>query len=278
MTFYSPLRYPGGKGKMSSYFKKVFKENSLTGGTYVEPYTGGGGVALSLLMEGHASKIIINDIDRSIYAFWYSVLNKTKQFCDLMEKTPITIEEWSRQKDIQKNKKKESLLKLGFSTFFLNRTNRSGILGGGVIGGLKQEGDWKIHCRYNKKTLIERIKKIASYKKRICLYNLDAVKLINLLKKELPDKTLFYLDPPYYGKGKELYLNYYTDDDHRKISKTISKVEKQKWLMTYDDTELIKELYGEYRQLGYLLTYTAAKPKKGKELMIFSNNMKIVQY
>ncbi|MCK4650032.1 DNA adenine methylase [Candidatus Pacearchaeota archaeon] len=278
MTFYSPLRYPGGKGKMSNYFKKVFKENSLMGGTYVEPYTGGGSVALSLLIEKYASEIIINDVDRSIYALWYSILNYTNELCELIEKTPITIKIWKKQKEIQKNKEEEDVLKLGFSTFFLNRTNRSGILGAGAIGGLEQKGNWKIDCRYNKKALIERIKKIASHKKNIQLYNLDAVKLIEKLQSELSEKTLFYLDPPYHEKGKELYLNHYDNDDHKKISLAIGKVKKQKWLITYDNTELIKKLYKKYSKLDYLLTYTAGKTKKGKELMIFSDNMKIVEY
>lgn len=278
MTFYSPLRYPGGKGKMAKYFKKVFKKNSLMGGTYVEPYTGGGSVALSLLIEKYASKIIINDIDYSIYAFWYSVLNHTNELCKLIEDTPINIEVWRRQKKIQKNKEERNILELGFSTFFLNRTNRSGILGAGAIGGIEQKGNWKIDCRYNKKALIERIKKIASHKKDIQLYNLDAVKLIKKLQNKLPTKTLFYLDPPYHGKGKELYLNYYNDNDHKNISLTIREVRKQKWIMTYDNTELIKNLYKKYRHLDYLLTYTAGKTKKGKELIIFSDNMEIVEY
>ena len=278
MTFYSPLRYPGGKGKMANYFKKFFKENSLMGGTYVEPYTGGGSVALSLLIENYASKVIINDIDRSVYAFWYSILNYTNELCSLIEETPIAIKTWKIQKGIQKNKDKEDILKLGFSTFFLNRTNRSGILLAGAIGGLKQEGNYKIDCRYNKEVLIERIKKIASHKENIKLYNLDAVKLIKKLKNELPEKTLFYLDPPYHKKGKELYLNHYNDDDHKKISLAIGKVKKQKWLITYDNTELIKKLYKKYRKLDYLLTYTAGKIKKGKELIIFSDNMKIIEY
>ncbi len=277
MTFYSPLRYPGGKGKLVNYFKELMEINSLKGAVYVEPYVGGASVALSLLIDGYASKVIINDIDRSICAFWYSVLNYTDELCSLIEKTPVNIQVWNKQKQIQKNKNKQDLLTLGFSTFFLNRTNRSGILNAGAIGGLKQKGKWKINARYNKKELINRIEKISSYRDKIKLYGMDAVNLIKMLKRKLPSKTLIYLDPPYYNKGKELYLNYYLDDDHKKIAKRINKTKKQKWIITYDDAELIKSLYEKNKVRDYSLPYSAGKTKRGNELMIFSNNLKILE-
>ncbi len=274
MTFYSPLRYPGGKGKLVNYFKKVFKENSLDKGIYVEPYVGGASIALSLLIEGYASKIIINDKDKSIYAFWYSVLNYPNKLCNLIKKTPVNLKIREEQKKIQENKEKENLLTVGFSTFFLNRTNHSGIIKAGAIGGLSQEGKWKIDARYNKEELIKRIRQISKYKDKIELYNEDAVDLIKKLKKKLPSKTLIYLDPPYYNKGKELYMNYYSDEDHKKIAKEINKTKKQKWVITYDNVEFIKKLYENNKQTKYDLYYSAGKPKQGKELIIFSDNVK----
>lgn len=274
MTFYSPLRYPGGKGKLARYFKKLFIENSLNGGVYVEPYVGGASIALSLLIEGYASRIIINDKDKSIYSFWCSVLNYPHELCRLIKKTPVNLEVWENQKKIQKDKEKQDILKLGFSTFFLNRTNRSGILNAGVIGGRSQKGEWKIDARYNKEELIKRIKKISQYKDKIELYNMDAVELIKGLKKKWTTKTLIYLDPPYYNKGKELYMNYYLDKDHEEIAKEINKTKKQKWVITYDDADLIKKLYENNKKSDYPLYYSAGKPKQGKELIIFSDNLK----
>ena len=278
MTFYSPLRYPGGKGKVADYFKQIFKENLLYDGVYVEPYAGGAAVALSLLFNEYASKIIINDIDRSIYAFWHSVMNETDDFCKLIKDTPVTIDTWDEQKNIQKEKNKHSLLKVGFSTFFLNRTNRSGILNAGIIGGRQQTGRWKIDVRYNKSVLINRIERIALYKNKIELYNSDAVELVKDLRKTLPAKTLFYFDPPYYIKGKDLYLNYYEERDHEQIATEISKVNKQKWIVTYDNVQAIKQLYNNYRQVKYTLNYSAAKATKGEEVMIFSDNIYIVKH
>ncbi|MBA4241437.1 MAG: DNA methyltransferase [Sphingobacteriaceae bacterium] len=278
MEFYSPLRYPGGKGKVSDYFKQVFKDNLLYDGTYVEPYAGGASIALSLLFNEYASKIIINDIDRSIFGFWDSVLNNTEGLCKLIKDTPVTVANWDKQKKIQKEKENNSLLKVGFSTFFLNRTNRSGILKAGMIGGKDQTGEWKIDARYNKKDLISRIERIAQYRDNIDLHNEDAVKLVKRLRKKLPQKTLFYFDPPYYVKGKDLYLNYYGADDHQDIADEISKVEKQKWIVTYDNVSPIRDLYDKYRQVKYSLNYSAAKAAKGEEVMIFSDNIFIAKH
>lgn len=278
MEFYSPLRYPGGKGKVADYFKQIFKDNLLYDGVYIEPYAGGASVALSLLFNEYASKIIINDIDRSIYSFWHSVLNKPEEICKLINDTPVNMETWHKQKVIQKNKAKYGLLKVGFATFFLNRTNRSGILNAGVIGGQEQTGNWKIDARFNKKDLISRIQKIASYSKRIELHNSDAVELVKSLKKTLPQKSLFYFDPPYYVKGKDLYLNYYQDNDHKQIATEIGKLNKQKWIVTYDSVPSIKNLYTDFRQVKYSLNYSAAQAGKGEELMIFSDNLFIARH
>lgn len=276
MSFYSPLRYPGGKGKVADYFKQVFKENLLYDGVYVEPYAGGASVALALLFNEYASKIIINDIDRSIYSFWYSVLNATDELCKLISDTSVTLKNWERQRLIQKDKQNQGLLEVGFSTFYLNRTNRSGILNAGIIGGRQQTGEWKIDARYNKRELIERILRIAQYKNKIDLYNSDAVKLVKSLRESLPQKSLFYFDPPYYVKGKDLYLNYYQDKDHQNIADEISKVSIQKWIVTYDDVSQIRNLYSYYRKKDFSLSYSAGSSNKiGKEIMIFSDNIYI---
>lgn len=280
MTEYnSPLRYPGGKGKVANYFKEIIRDNKLYDGVYVEPYAGGASVALTLLFNEYVSKIIINDIDRSIYAFWHSVLNRTQEFCSLIENTPVTIATWKVQhkiyKKMKKNKTERGLLKLGFSTFFLNRTNRSGILSGGVIGGQDQTGEWKIDARFNKSALIERIKRIAQYKEKIELHNKDAVKLIRSLRKKLPEKTLIYFDPPYYFKGQALYLNFYKAEDHKHIAGEIAKLVDQKWIVTYDNVAPIRTIYEDYRKRKFSLNYSAAEASKGEEVMIFSGNLTI---
>ena len=190
MKFYSPLRYPGGKNKLAKFVALICERNNING-HYVEPYAGGASVALFLLIHGYVKEITINDFDRAIYAFWYSVLNDTERFCRKIKKTEITVENWKKFKKIHFNKETAKLFDLGFATFFLNRTNHSGIIDGGIIGGLNQKGDYKINCRFNKRDLIERIKLIATYKRKINLYNFDALEIIEKFKRKKVIKTLF---------------------------------------------------------------------------------------
>lgn len=271
--FVSPLRYPGGKLKVVDFIKRLFEVNDLCDGTYIEPYAGGASVALTLLYSEYAHRIHINDIDRSIYAFWYSVLHETDSLCRMISDTKVDMQEWHRQKDVQIRKDEVDLLDLGFSTFFLNRTNRSGIISAGVIGGKNQTGRFKIDARYNKSDLIKRIENVAEYADRIELTNIDAVEMIQSMRVPIK-KSLCYLDPPYYVKGQDLYLNYYNDDDHRNIAKTM-KSYCGKWILSYDAVSFIKNLYTDYRQEEYYLSYSAGDPAKGCEVMVFSNGLSI---
>lgn len=273
MIFYSPLRYPGGKNRLSKFVAKICEKNNING-HYIEPYAGGASVALYLLFNKYVKEITINDIDRSIYAFWHSVLNKTDKLCSLIKETEINIENWKKQREIQKNKETATLLDLGFSTFFLNRTNFSGVINGGVIGGLKQWGRYKIDCRYNKKNLILRIKEIVKHKKDIHIYNLDAMELVKKIqKKSKNSQTIFYFDPPYYLKGESLYFNHYKHDDHRKVNDEIKKIKNARWIVSYDNTPEIKKLYRGFKKIEYSLIHTARETRLGKEVLFFNKNL-----
>ena len=275
MAFYSPLRYPGGKGKIADFFYGVFEDNNLCDGTYVEPYAGGASVALALLYNEYASNIIINDYDRSIYAFWRCVLNKTDELCSLIAKTKIDIKTRETCREIQSIKTRAKILDLGFSTFFLNRTNHSGIIRGGVIGGKNQTGKWKIDARFNKDDLIERIQRIGSYRNRIKLFNLDTIVLLNKLSSDFTEKTLCYLDPPYYEKGQALYVNYYVKEDHLEVAKKVKSLKKIKWIVSYDNNKEIKKMYCGCKRIEYGLNYSVARASQGSEVMFFSKGLKI---
>ena len=257
---------------MVDYVKQLLEANDLCGGTYIEPYAGGASVALSLLYSKHVRRIRINDINRSIYAFWYCVLNETEALCRLIADTPVNMDVWEAQHIIQGEQDTADLLDLGFSTFFLNRTNRSGILNGGVIGGKEQTGKYKIDARYNKAALIDRIEHIAGYRDLIELTSLDAVSLIKRYKRAPAAKTFCYLDPPYYAKGRDLYLDYYNESDHIAIAEAIKKY-KGEWIISYDAVPFLKELYKDYRQQEYCLNYSAGNPSKGKEFMVYSDGL-----
>ncbi len=273
MAFYSPLRYPGGKGKISAFFQEAIKENELLDGVYIEPYAGGASIAFSLLFNEFVSEVIINDIDRSIYAFWHSVLNSNKKLCHLILKTKLDLRVWKKCKEIQCSKSKINLLDLGFSTFFLNRVNHSGIINGGIIGGKEQAGRWKIDARFNKEELIDRIKRIGEYRERIKLYNMDAYDFIKNAFSGLANKALCYFDPPYYSKGRELYVNYYENSDHLRMAKRIQAIKNIKWVVSYDSRPEVKEMYGKCDNLEYDLNYSAARVRQGNEIMFFSKNL-----
>lgn len=274
--FLSPLRYPGGKSKLAPNIEKLIILNNLKGSTYIEPFSGGASVALYLLFNELVSDICINDIDRSIYAFWYSVLNYNDELCDLIDNAILDISEWKKQRAIQENKDTSDLLLLGFSTFYLNRTNRSGIINAGVMGGQNQTGKYKMDCRFNKSDLIRRIQRIGGFANRINLFNLDT---IEFLKKEYPNienRCFIYLDPPYYKKGSQLYVNYYSHDDHVSLSKAIKELENDYWIVTYDYDENIKKMYSGYRQSAYNLSYTVQTKYTGREIIIYSNSLNYV--
>lgn len=271
--FYSPLRYPGGKNKLSAFIAKICIDNNING-HYVEPYSGGASVAFFLLIEGFVNKITINDKDRSIYAFWHSVLNNTNDLCELIEKAEITISEWKKQKDIQTNKKSVDLLTLGFSTFYLNRTNRSGIINAGVMGGMEQNGNYLMNCRFNKTELIQRIKLIAKYKKNIRLYKKDAIKLIDKIQDEADTENIvFYFDPPYYLKASSLYMNHYEDKNHKMVSEKIKAIRNIKWIVSYDNVPEIQKLYSDCEKKEFSFKHTAYESRIGKEIIFFSNNL-----
>lgn len=267
-SFATPLRYPGGKGKFSKFVKAVFESNNLLDGHYIEPYAGGAGVALELLFQGYASFIHINDMDRAIYSFWDAAVNHTDELCERIFDVQVDMENWYLQKAILASPDSYDNMDLALAAFFLNRTNRSGILKAGVIGGKAQAGKWKLDVRFNKIDLVERIRFIGCFRNRIKVYNKDAVDFISNEVKELPAKRLVYLDPPYYIKGSELYRNFYTHDDHILIAKTLENLEGP-WIVSYDNVSPIKEMYSKYYQDQYFLSYTVQEKKRGSEVMIY---------
>jgi DNA adenine methylase len=274
LRYNSPLRYPGGKSALVDFIKEIFRENGLCDGAYAEPYAGGASVALSLLFEELASKIYINDADPAVHAFWFSVVNDNEGLCRLVRDTKPTLREWDRQRSIYAEGGRASKLQLGFSAFFLNRTNRSGIIASaGVIGGRKQDGNWKIDARYNRPELASRIERIGQYRDRIEVSNYDAAVFLSQAAKLMPAKSLLYLDPPYFVKGeRRLYANYYEARDHAAIAKRVQKLVRN-WLVSYDHVPEIRALYSQRRSLTYPLRYSASSAREGDEVMFFSDGL-----
>lgn len=269
----SPLRYPGGKASLADFFESTITALGLDRPTYVEPYAGGAGAGLELLYRGVVGKIVINDLDRSIYSIWKAMLAQNEDFLRLLEDTPVTVDEWLKQREIYRRRDDPSLstLELGFATFYLNRTNRSGVLQGGMIGGLKQAGTYKLDARYNKVTLRARIEKLKEHRSRILVSHQDGVAR---LRHWLPKGNVFaYVDPPYYEKGSFLYLNSFREGQHRSLAALLNALADANWVLTYDIAEPIRAMYADRTSLDFNLHYSANRRELASELMVVSNTV-----
>lgn len=269
--FYSPLRYPGGKGKLEPLMELVIKQTGHYGGTYIEPFAGGAGIALELLEKNVVKDIVINDLDKGIYSFWRAILTETDRFINDVQTVDLTIQEWQNQRAIVEKCRKYSY-ELGFATFYLNRTNRSGIIKGGVIGGVEQSGSWRMNARFNRDDLAKRIRKIANKKGHIHLYNKDIDSFIKNYLPKYQQNAFVYFDPPYFVKAKQLYLNFFSYDDHIRIERIINSRVNCDWVITYDDVKEIANIYKNHTLMRFDLNYSAGVKRKASEIIIFSNN------
>ncbi len=270
----SPLRYPGGKQKLAGFIKHLISANKVSDGFYAEPYAGGCGLALDLLFSESIYHLRLNDADFNIYAFWRSVLEYPEELVDRVMNAKLSVSEWERQRIILQSSV-TNILDKGFATFFLNRTNRSGILSAGPIGGKDQTGNWKIDARFNKENLVSRIRRVAMYANRIEIHNLDAMVFLEQIKIEASkQKALVYLDPPYYVRGPELYLNAYEHNDHASLAEFLeSNYSDVKWIVSYDVCLPVANLYNGFRCSEQILNYSANTFRKGNEFVFYSNKM-----
>ncbi len=213
---------------------------------------------------------MINDLDQALYSFWRSAIFDSERFIETIRSTPVTVNEWRKQKKVYQDRRAKRFER-GFATFYLNRTNVSGILNGGPIGGVSQTGKWKVDARYNREGLIQRIRELAEYRNRITVTNKDGLELVD--KYLLQKNTFVYLDPPYYEKAADLYLNFYVQRDHARLARKLNAHADAPWLLTYDDHPEILQLYPHRRTLNYSLSYNAYERRRGRELMILSDRL-----
>lgn len=274
-TFFTPLRYPGGKGKFAPFIESLIEANGLRGGHYLEVYAGGAAVALDLLFKNYVSDIHINDFDPAVASFWKAAVDMTDELIEKIRAVEVNMDNWYHFKAIMEDEGNTDVLEKGFATFFMNRCNRSGILKGGVIGGKAQAGDWKLDERFKKDNLIKRFERIKQHRTHIHVYQEDAKLLLERCADFLPENnSLIYLDPPYYVKGQGLYRNFYEHQDHIDIKNTLGSL-RHKWVVSYDNAPEICEIYSQSTSREHALTYTAHEKKIGNEVLFFSPGLAV---
>lgn len=271
--YYSPLRYPGGKGKLASFMEYMIDQLGHRGGTYIEPFAGGAGIAMELLLRNVVSRIVINDYDKAVWSFWKAILTETDRFVEEIRMVPLTVDEWQKQHEILVTQNDKYSFELGFAAFYMNRTNRSGIIKGGVIGGQEQAKDWKMDVRFKREELVTRIQRIAARKKDIKLYNKDVNSFIKNYVPLYEENALIYFDPPYFRKGQQLYMNFFNYKDHVRIEQEIREHVNCDWIITYDYEPQIEEIYHNYNLRLYDLNYSVSTKRKANELMIFKDGI-----
>lgn len=265
----SPFRYPGGKAFLYKYL--LGRVSSLPAGPryYAEPFCGGAGAAVILLKLDAVDQIHLNDADPKVYSAWASILEEPERFAAAILETPVNLETWHASRKIVESDSEPSF-ELGFATFFLNRTSRSGIvIGAGPIGGYDQRGNWKIDARFNREALAERVRWLGSKKDRIKLTQEDALKFLARSAGRLPiDQTLFFVDPPYVTAGGRLYLNAMNEGKHIALSDMLQDGTLPHWVLTYDDHPLIRDLYSEQAIKDLAVTYSLQNKRKEREVLI----------
>jgi len=271
VRYLSPLRYPGGKGRLANFVADLLSSQAPRPFRYVEPFAGGAGVGLKLLIDEYVDEIVLNDLNPGIAAFWRAVFSQSAELIGAIKTCQLSIDEWHRQRDIYESPRANDFDR-GFATFFLNRTNRSGILDARPIGGLDQRGRWKIDARFDKQSLSQRIQRLSRYASRVTVCEQDG---IDLVETHLGNKDTFvYADPPYLAQGEDLYLDTLTWNDHQRLASLLRR--SSSWLLTYDaDPRITDELYTGLRCARFQTSHTAAIQHIGQEYAVFASSLRI---
>ena len=238
---------------------------------YMEPFAGGAAVALRLLYEGRVSSVTIGDSDPAVAAFWRCAIHYSDELIERVNECQVNIDVWHTQYQTLTNPNRADDLDLGFATFFLNRTNRSGILRARPIGGLRQDGQWHLDCRFNKDDLVQRLRRIAAHAAQIDIFEGEAIDLLSRVDEAPRRSTFVYVDPPYLTRSSGLYLDEMSFDEHKQIAQLL-RGEFPYWMASYDIDDRVKsELYPESPILTFALRHCASSNHFGTEQIAFSD-------
>ena len=235
----SPLRYPGGKSKVLDLLSLYLHEDKKT---FIDVYCGGGSVGLSLLLSGMVDHLVMNDLDKGVYALFHVILTSPKELiAKIRSVTPDRELFFRYQQMIKNNYEGYSELECAFGFLLVNRLAFSGIWNANPTSNLLQ--------RWNPKVLEKRIWNIWEKREQITLLNEDALKVI---EEYYWDETCtLFIDPPYYvAWDKKLYHHCYQEEEHQKLANLLNALvcgmpAHADILVTYDNHPFIAKLYQE---------------------------------
>ena len=268
---YTPVRYPGGKTKIYPLVKSLIEINGLNNTVYCEAFAGGAGLACKLLLQNDISNIVINDFDRAVFCMWDAIVNHSDDLCAYIDDVDLSITTWLKCREVYQNQSEYDDFDLGKAAFFLNRTNVSGILSGGVIGGIEQKGRYLIDARFNREGLKNKIRALGRRRDDIDIHMEDAEDFIHTISEDV-ENPFAYFDPPYVQKGPGLYRSSFDEKKHRSLAAAIKSCEFS-WFATYDADDLVDELYNGFVRDTIVLGYSAHSAGQGEERLIMSRDM-----
>ncbi len=272
--YLSPLRYPGGKARVAPYLAALIRGQRVRPRVYAEPFAGGAGAAVRLLVDEVVRAIRLNDLSPGVAAFWRCVFFETEDFARQIETATVDMSRWHEARGVFESPEGKSTMDLGFATFYLNRCNRSGILGARPIGGLNQTGTWRIDARFNREELAARVRFLGQYRRRVDVTQLDARAFLSEVES-LGDDLFMYVDPPYIAQGDGLYLDSLSYEDHRQLAAQLVSTSVP-WMLTYDVSEKVtQELYSGLRTARFDIAHTAQRQHVGSELVVFGPSLDV---
>ncbi len=257
----SPLRYPGSKKRLAPLIVDIVRRHDFD--LFVEPFAGGAYIGLFMAKNNLAKKVVLGESDPLVASFWKALFGQNRQLAQRVRELEISIGEWRRIREWRP----ETTLDKAIKCLYLNRTNYSGILKAGPLGGKGQSGPYDIGCRFDKEKIARRIEALGSLGERVEVIRAD---YRETLAKTEGQKRFIYLDPPYYEKGHLLYNDYFGQNDHIELRDVLARIEDA-WLLSYDEAPDIKRFYEGFPMESFALYHSATKlcdrPKK-RELLI----------
>jgi len=240
----SPLRYPGAKRLLLPAIRRLFPEHV---GLLIEPFGGGASVALALLDEGRADRVVMGDADPLVAAFWSVSTGRPDELVEAMRAETPSVERWDYWRATEPGDELEAAVKC----LFLNRTSFSGVLHGeaGPLGGRAGRGEG-IAGRWAAETVASRIRHVAElgWGGRITVVAGDWQQTVDVGLRMDPD-PLVYADPPYVSAGTRLYRESFTAGDHENLAARLTGA-TYRWVLSYDDHPTTRRLYGSVPGLG----------------------------